>query len=73
MNVDLRLFDPFPELYEFAMKYDLDGMDDLSHAQVPFVAILIQVYTTYYSSFSSPALVTMSSSMCVSVYAKRYQ
>ncbi|PHJ23411.1 hypothetical protein CSUI_002750 [Cystoisospora suis] len=46
-NVDLRLFDPFPELYEFAMKYDLDGMDDMSHAQVPFVAILIQVLDRY--------------------------
>ncbi|CBZ53580.1 GF23890, related [Neospora caninum Liverpool] len=46
-SVDLRLFDSFPELYEFAMEYELDRLDDLAHAQVPFVVILIQALDRY--------------------------
>ncbi|KYK71431.1 ThiF family protein [Toxoplasma gondii TgCatPRC2] len=46
-SVDLRLFDPFPELYEFAMEYDLNRLDDLAHAQVPFAVILIQALDRY--------------------------
>ncbi|PFH38441.1 ThiF family protein [Besnoitia besnoiti] len=50
-RIDLRLFDPFPELYEFAMEYDLDRLDDLAHAQVPFVVILIQALSRYRRNF----------------------
>merc|ERR1719265_2164965 len=39
---DLRLTDPFPELLKYCQDIDLDSMDAMQHAHVPYVAILIR-------------------------------
>ena len=38
---DLRLSQPWPELWEFALQFDLDSMDDTSLRRVPFVVLLL--------------------------------
>ena len=38
---DLRLSQPWPELWEFARQFDLDSMDDTSLRRVPFVVLLL--------------------------------
>lgn len=38
----LRIDKPFPELYEHAMSLDLDNMDPMDHAHIPYVVILIR-------------------------------
>eukprot|EP00189_Rhodosorus_marinus_P012350 CAMPEP_0184745742 /NCGR_PEP_ID=MMETSP0315-20130426/8424_1 /TAXON_ID=101924 /ORGANISM="Rhodosorus marinus, Strain UTEX LB 2760" /LENGTH=528 /DNA_ID=CAMNT_0027218067 /DNA_START=149 /DNA_END=1735 /DNA_ORIENTATION=+ len=42
---NLCLSDPFPELVEYAAKFDLDALDDFSHKHVPFVVLLVKAST----------------------------
>jgi len=39
---DLRLTDPFPELRRYADSFDIDALDDVQHAHLPYVVILIR-------------------------------
>merc|ERR1719215_505739 len=39
---DLRLTDPFPELRRFVDSIDFASLDQVQHAHVPYVVILIQ-------------------------------
>lgn len=39
---DLRLTDPFPELRRFVDSIEFEKLDDVQHAHVPYVAILIK-------------------------------
>eukprot|EP00189_Rhodosorus_marinus_P003305 CAMPEP_0113968798 /NCGR_PEP_ID=MMETSP0011_2-20120614/9781_1 /TAXON_ID=101924 /ORGANISM="Rhodosorus marinus" /LENGTH=528 /DNA_ID=CAMNT_0000982023 /DNA_START=178 /DNA_END=1764 /DNA_ORIENTATION=- /assembly_acc=CAM_ASM_000156 len=39
---NLCLSDPFPELVEYAAKFDLDALDDFSHKHVPYVVLLVK-------------------------------
>lgn len=39
---DLRLFNPWPELVEFANSFQLEALSDQQHAHVPYVVLLIQ-------------------------------
>lgn len=45
--VDLRIANPFPELLEFASRFDLEAMDDEHHSHVPFIVILLQAVCRY--------------------------
>eukprot|EP00743_Colponemidia_sp_Colp-15_P002951 GILK01003192.1.p1 GENE.GILK01003192.1~~GILK01003192.1.p1 ORF type:complete len:545 (-),score=108.62 GILK01003192.1:57-1649(-) len=38
---DLCLRDPFPELQQFANRFDLNSLDDKMHAHVPYVVLLL--------------------------------
>lgn len=41
--IDLRIFNPFPELEEYVHTYDLEAVtDSLEFAQIPFVVLLIK-------------------------------
>lgn len=42
---DLRLNAPWPELQQFASKFNFNSMDDAAHKHVPWGVILIQVGT----------------------------
>lgn len=48
--VDLRIANPFPELLEFASRFDLEAMDDEQHSHVPFIVILIQASSEWSSA-----------------------
>lgn len=39
---DLRLHDPWPELQQWALSYDLTALDDVAHAHMPYVVLLLQ-------------------------------
>jgi amyloid beta precursor protein binding protein 1 len=39
---DLRIVNPWPELKEFCLNFDMIQMDEKYHAHTPYVIILIQ-------------------------------
>mmetsp|Transcript_8982 Transcript_8982/g.19249 ORF Transcript_8982/g.19249 Transcript_8982/m.19249 type:complete len:537 (+) Transcript_8982:66-1676(+) len=39
---DLRLHRPFPELHSFALSFNLDTVDDVTHHHLPYAVLLIQ-------------------------------
>ncbi len=46
---DLRLLDPFPELVQYANKFNFATMDSTEHSHTPFVVILLQQLEKYKS------------------------
>ena len=45
--IDLRIANPWPELEDFAMKFDLDNCDEYNHSHIPYVVFLIQSLKKY--------------------------
>jgi len=49
---DLRLLDPFPELVQYASKFNFETMDSTEHSHTPFVVILLQQLTKFKTEHS---------------------
>ncbi|KAF5837956.1 hypothetical protein DUNSADRAFT_3617 [Dunaliella salina] len=47
---DLRIHQPWPELRDYAMSFDLDRVDDFTHHHIPYVVILIQAAEAWKAS-----------------------
>lgn len=50
----LHLDRPFPELLEYAMSLDFEGMDVTDHGHVPYVIILTRVLEEWKREVRSP-------------------
>jgi amyloid beta precursor protein binding protein 1 len=44
---DLRIVNPWKELKEYAMSFDLTNMEDVRHSHIPYIIILIQALEKY--------------------------
>jgi hypothetical protein len=44
---DLRLVNPWPELKEFCLNFNLEEMENIRHAHMPYIVILIQALEKY--------------------------
>ena len=40
--VDLRIVNPWPELFEFCLSFDFNNLEEIKHKHIPYVIILIQ-------------------------------
>jgi amyloid beta precursor protein binding protein 1 len=39
---DVRIVNPWPELKEFCLKFDMTNLDEKYHSHTPYVVVLIQ-------------------------------
>jgi hypothetical protein len=40
--IDLRVANPWEELKEFCLKFDLNSMEEIKHKHTPYIVILVQ-------------------------------
>lgn len=40
--IDLRITNPWPELEEFCLSFDLNSLEEIKHKHIPYIIILIQ-------------------------------
>ena len=67
---DLRIDHPWPELQEFADSFDLDKLNDVEHAHVPYIVIFIKALDHWRSQHDGQVPITYADKKKFRLYVK---